>query len=241
MPRFFIEGAPAGRWFLGGGEGRHGARVLRMRPGEEAVLCDGKGTDFPCVVERAEKEGLWLRVGQPQPNLAEPRTHVTVCQCLPKGDKLETVVQKAVELGAGAIWTVESARCVSRPDPKQAEKKAARLQRVALEAAKQSGRGVVPFVRPPIGFAQAIGEAAQQGGVLFFYEKGSHSLAQALEKAGDRLFLFVGPEGGFTPEEAQLAQSLGAPPLTLGRRILRTETASLAALAAVLYQRGEWA
>lgn len=98
---------------------------------------------------------------------------------------------------------------------------------------------MVPPVREPAPFGQAFREAAEKGDVLFFYEKGKHSLKEALETAGDRLFLFIGPEGGFAPEEAALAESVGAKPLTLGRRILRTETAPLAALAAILYQRGE--
>lgn len=239
MARFFVAGAPSGHYFLGGGEGLHGAKALRLRPGEEVTLCDGAGTDFPSVVEKVEKDGLWLQVGAGQENRAEPSVQVTVCQCLPKGDKLDTVVQKAVELGAWGLWQVESARCVARPDRKQAEKKTARLQRIALEAAKQSGRGMVPLVREPVPFGQALREAAAEGDVLFFYEKGGCSLKEALGEAGDRLFVFVGPEGGFAPEEAALAESMGIKHLTLGRRILRTETAPLAALAAILYQRGE--
>ena len=239
MARFFITDTPSSPYFLGGGEGLHGAKALRLRPGEEVTLCDGAGTDYPGVVERVEKDGLWLEVGEGAANRAEPSVQITVCQCLPKGDKLDTVVQKAVALGACGLWQVESARCVARPDRKQAEKKTVRLQRIALEAAKQSGRGTVPRVREPVPFGQALREAAEKGDVLFFYEKGKHSLKEALETAGDRLFLFIGPEGGFAPEEAALAESMGAKPLTLGRRILRTETAPLAALAAILYQRGE--
>lgn len=239
MPRFFVTDTPSGLYFLGGEEGRHGAKSLRLRPGEEVTLCNGQGVDFPGVVERAEPDGLWLQMGPGRPCPAEPRTKVTVCQCLPKGDKLDAVVQKSVELGAQAVWLVESARCVVKLAPEQAGKKTARLQRIALEAAKQSGRGIVPAVRPPMPFKQAIGEAAKAGSVLFFYEKGRHSLKQALDSAGDELFLFIGPEGGFAPEEAALAEGLGALPLTLGRRILRTETAPIAALAAVFFHRGD--
>ena len=240
MPRFFVAEDPAqGRYFLGGGEGRHGARVLRLRQGEEVTLCNGRGMDFPSVVEGAEDGGLWLSVGAGVPCLAEPRTKVTVCQCMPKGDKLDAVVQKSVELGAQAVWLVEGARCVARPDPRQVGKRVARLQRIALEAAKQSGRGAVPQIGPPQPLGQALEAAAQQGSILFFYEKGRHSLRQALQSASGELFLFIGPEGGFAPEEAALAQSLGALPLTLGRRILRTETAPLAALAAIFYERGD--
>lgn len=240
MPRFFVTGTPSGLYFLDGEEGAHGARALRLRVGEEATLCNGEGLDFPCVVAGVEKGGLWLQVGGGVPSPAEPAVQATVCQCLPKGDKMDAVTQKAVELGAVGIWQVESSRCVVRLDPGQARKRTARLQRIAREAAKQSGRGIIPPVREPAPLAQALREASGQGTVLFFYEKGRHSLRQALQTAGGRLFLFIGPEGGFSPEEAALAEELGARPLTLGRRILRTETAPLAALSAIFYQRGEW-
>ena len=123
MPRFFVDAPPEGSYFLDGEAGRHGAKALRLRPGEAVTLCDGQGTDWPCRVEENTGEGLLLQVRPPQPNQSEPRTRVTVCQCLPKGDKLETVVQKAVELGAMELWPIESARCVSRPDQKSAAKK----------------------------------------------------------------------------------------------------------------------
>lgn len=238
MPRFFIPEAPGPRYFLGGEEGAHGARSLRLRPGEAVTLCDGKGTDYPCTVESVEKGGLWLQAQKPVQNRAEPGVQVTVCQCLPKGDKLDTVAQKAVELGAAALWQVESARCVARPDAKGAGKKTARLQRIALEAAKQSGRGVVPDVRGPVPIGQALAEAAGLGTVLFFYEKAAGGLRQALKASGGPYYIFIGPEGGFAPEEAGLAKELGAHLLTLGPRILRTETAPLAALAAILYEKG---
>lgn len=118
------------------------------------------------------------------------------------------------------------------------EKKTARLQKIALEAAQQSGRGKIPAVLPAATLEEALKTAAEQGDILFFYEEGSASLKQALQTAGNRLFLFIGPEGGFAPEEAALAESLGAKLLTLGPRILRTETAPLAALSAILYERG---
>lgn len=238
MPRFFIPDTPGGTYFLGGSEGSHGARSLRLRPGEEVTLCDGRGTDYPSTVDRVENGGLWLQVGPPAVNPAEPAVRITICQCLPKGDKLETVTQKAVELGACAIWQVESARCIARPDPKQSAKKTARLGRIALEAAKQSGRGIVPAVREPVPLRQALEEAAKDSTILFFYEKAEHSLKQALRASDGPFTVFIGPEGGFTPEEAALAESMGGALLTLGPRILRTETTPLAALSAILYEKG---
>lgn len=239
MARFFVEEIPQGACWLEGEAGRHGAKVLRLRPGEQVVLCDGKGTDCPCTVEENTGQSLLLNPGPPVPNRAEPRARVTVCQCLPKSDKLETVVQKAVELGACSIWPIESQYCVSRWDPKSQEKKLARLQKIAREAAMQSGRGTVPRVLAPAPLAAALKAAAQEGDLLFFYERATASLRKSLQGTGDRVFLFVGPEGGFAPEEAALAESLGAKILSLGPRILRTETAPLAALSAILYEKGE--
>lgn len=239
MARFFVEEKPQGEYFVGGEDGRHMVRSLRMRPGEALTLCDGKGTDYPCVILSCEEEGAWVRVEEGVPSRGEPNTWVTVCQCLPKGDKLETVVQKSVELGAAEIWPVESARCVVRWDGKSAGKKTQRLQKIAREAAMQSGRGKIPRVAPPRSLKETLEAAAREGDVLFFYERGEASLREAVEASGEKLFVFVGPEGGFSQEEAELAASLGGRILTLGPRILRTETAPLAALAAVFYAKGD--
>lgn len=239
MPRFFVDERPEGQYFIGGEDGRHIARSLRMRPGETLTLCDGKGADYACRVISCDGDGALVQVEGSSPSVSEPGTRVTVCQCLAKGDKLETVTQKAVELGAWEIWPVESARCVARLDGKSAGKKTQRLQKIAREAAMQSGRGVIPQVLEPVPLRKALEAAAKEGEILFFYERGEGSLKAALETAGDRLFVFVGPEGGFAPEEAELARSLGGKILTLGPRILRTETAPLAALACVFYQRGD--
>lgn len=240
MPRFFVEKEPLGEVFIGGENGVHMVRSLRMKPGEQVTLCAGTGIDFLGRITECRSDGAVVRVEGTAPSRGEPKIRVTVCQCWPKGDKLETVAQKSVELGAAQIWPIESARCVSRPDQKSAEKKTARLQKIALEAAQQSGRGIVPRVLPPAPLKAALETAVREGDALFFYEEGTGSLRQALKQSGDRLFLFVGPEGGFAPEEAALAQSLGAHILTLGPRILRTETAPLAALSAVFYDKGDF-
>lgn len=239
MPRFFVENEPSGEYFVGGENGLHMMKSLRMRPGEGVTLCAGTGKDFHCTVLECRPDGALVRVEEVRESIGEPSAHVTVCQCWPKGDRLETVVQKSVELGAKEIWPLESLRCVSRPDGKAAEKKVSRLQKIALEAAKQSGRGMIPKILPPAALKRALETAAKQGDILFFYEGGTASLREALRSAGNRLFVFIGPEGGFAPEEAALAKSLGAKLLTLGPRILRTETAPLAALSAIFYERGD--
>lgn len=239
MPRFFVEEPPKAYCFVDGENGRHMVRSLRIRPGEEVTLCDGAGKDYLCVVERLEEEGAWVLVKEVRESVCEPRVKAVICQCFPKGDKLETVVQKSVELGAQEIWPVQSERCIVKLDQKSGEKRTARLQKIALEAAKQSGRGRVPKVRSLLSLKEALRQAKEKGEILFFYEKGTASLKEALRETGDRVFLFIGPEGGFSPEEAEFAESLGAKLLSLGPRILRTETAPLAALSALLYEKGE--
>ena len=239
MPRFFIDDAPSGQYLLTGEPGRHGAKVLRLRPGEAVTLCDGRGSDYICSVAENAGDSLLLNVERQLPSRGEPSTKITVCQCLPKGDKLEAVVQKSVELGVYGLWPVESRYCVAKWDQKSREKKLARLQKIALEAAMQSGRGIVPRVLEPAGLGDALESARAQGDILFLYERASVSLRECIESAGDRIFLFIGPEGGFSEEEDALAESLGAKIASLGPRILRTETAPIAALSAIFYQKGD--
>ena len=240
MPRFFIDFEPGSEAFIDGENGMHIVRSLRMRPGESLTLCAGTGKDYFCTVTDCRPDGALVRVDEVRDTVSEPTTKVTVCPGWPKGDKLETVVQKSVELGAFEIWPVLSARCVARPEKSALEKKTARLQKIAREAAQQSGRGIIPQVLPAAGINDALKTAVKNGEVLFFYENGTASLRQALQSAGERLYIFIGPEGGFAPEEAQTAEELGAGVLTLGPRILRAETAPLAALSAILYERGEF-
>ena len=184
-------------------------------------------------------DALLLDVDGPVPSRGEPRTRVTVCQCLPKGDKLETVVQKAVELGAHEIWPIESRYCVAKWDQKSREKKLLRLQKIALEAAMQSGRGIVPRVLEPAALRAALETAKSAGDILFFYEKASAGLGPCMAGTGDRIFLFIGPEGGFSEDEAAMAERAGARIASLGPRILRTETAPIAALSAIFYGKGD--
>lgn len=241
MPRFFVEFPlyTGGQQRLAGEDGRHIAGSLRMRPGEQLTLCDGAGTDCLCTLLETDGDSVLLQMEQCSPSKAEPKTQLTVYQCLPKGDKLETVVQKAVELGAAAIVPVASKRCVVRLDEKTAQKKTARLQKIALEAAKQCGRGKIPVVEKPLSLKAALGQAGRAGEILFCYEGGGAPLSALLPQTGGTLGIFIGPEGGFAPEEVRLALEMGAKETTLGARILRTETAALAMLSVILYAKGE--
>ena len=235
MPRFFVPDLSGDVLTLSGEDGRHAAKSLRCRVGEELELCDGRGAECLCAVAAVEGDTLTLRVVERRPSRGELPCRVSLYQALPKGDKLELIVQMAVELGAAEIVPVLTQRCVSRPDSRAVEKKRERLQKIALEAAKQSGRGVVPQVAPLLDFPAALAEMARSACPLFFYEGGGEPLGKALSARPGSIALMVGPEGGFDPAEAQAARDAGLRVCTLGPRILRCETAPLYALSAIGY------
>lgn len=239
MPRFFIEAEPVdGLLTIEGADARHIARVLRMGPGESLVLCNGAGVDFDCVIEQAGAERILCRVRGQSPSASEPRTEVTLYMALPKADKMELVIQKTIELGVSRIVPFSSARCVARPDA--SGRKALRWQKIAAEAAKQCGRGRIPEVAGVIPFEEAVREAALAETALFFYEcERERSLRGVLQGRPLRtVSLMIGAEGGFSLEEAREAGAGGLISVSLGKRILRCETAPLAALAAVMYESG---
>ena len=237
MPRFFVDQQPQdGVLTLTGENAHHAGRVLRLRVGEGVTLCDGAGMDFDCTVEAVEKEAVTCRVVSCHAADTEPKQSITLFMALPKGDKMEFIVQKAVELGVSRIVPYLSKNCVSRPD--KTEKKVERWRKIAAEAAKQCGRGRLPEVAAVVPVAQAIAQAAESETALFFYENerrtGLHdALAGGVR---DTVSLMVGPEGGFDPEEIRTATEAAIQPITLGKRILRTETAGFTTIAWLMYQ-----
>ena len=239
MPRFFTDDIQGDRAIVSGEDARHIAGALRMRPGEELTLCDGAGWDYRCRVLSADARRVELAVEERFPTKTEPAVDVTLYQALPKSDKMELIIQKAVELGVGRIVPVMTRRCVSRPDRASFEKKRQRWQRVSLEAAKQSGRGRIPPVGELMDFSQALREMAEAPLALLFYENSREPLRKVLEQPLSRICLMVGAEGGFEPWEVKEALELGVRVPSLGRRILRCETAPLAALSASCYAAGE--
>ena len=239
MPRFFIppdEAKPGGELTLDRESSSHIARSLRMRAGETLTLSDGKGTDFSAeILDTGEL--VTVRILSAAPCETEPHTRVTLFQALPKGDKMEWIVQKATELGVYAIQPFLSSRCISRPDSRSMEKKRARLQKIALEAAQQSGRGQVPEIRPLVGLEE-LSELMPEK-TLFCYEKGGRRIAELITPGEKEVGLIIGSEGGFSPEEAEFLASHGALTATLGKRILRCETAPLCGLSVILAQTGD--
>ena len=240
MPRFFFSFSPScgESVALAGEDGRHIARSLRMQAGESLTLCNGEGMDFLCEITAVTGEEAVVVVKQTQPSQGEPSLWVTVYQALPKLDKMDSIAQKIVEAGASQLVPVLTSRCISRPDEKAAHKKQERWHKIAEEAAKQCGRGRIPQVSPLQPFARAIEQAAQEGEVILFYEGGGQSLADLVGKDSRQISIFIGPEGGFSPEEVALAKQHGARIGSLGPRIFRTETAPVAALAAMMLASG---
>ncbi len=238
MPRFFINYVPEEQVVIAGEDARHIARSLRMQSGESLILCDSIGTDYNGRVESVADDRVVVRVLNFCKSVAEPGVRVTVYQGLPKADKMDSIVQKSVETGAVGIVPVMTARCVSKPDEKAAAKKIIRWQKIAQEAAKQSGRGIIPQVAPLTDFRQAVKQAAQAGEIILFFEGGGQSISRLANVETRELAIFIGPEGGFEQSEVDFAVENGAAVGTLGARILRTETAPIAALSAIMLATG---
>ena len=242
MVRFFVTPEIlAQEQIMLAGENAIHARVLRLKVGEKVVLCDGNGAEALCTVLSDANEFVLSREEISQ-SISEAKVSVSVYMAMPKSDKLEHVIQKATELGAYEIVTFPTARCVSRPDDKSLKKKLERWQKIAASAAEQSGRGRIPQVLTLGSYAEALKRAAQADKAILFYEnERATTLRMALETAAyQTVSLLTGPEGGLEEKEVKQAMDAGLQVCTLGRRILRCETAPLCALSAVMYASGEF-
>ena len=239
MPRFFCTQRQGDGFLIQGEDARHLARSLRMAKGEEITVCDGQGNDYRCVLTEFQGDQLVVaKVLEQHPSTTEPSVAVHLFQALPKGDKMEWVVQKAVEIGVQSITPVLTEFCISRPDAKSAAKKQERYQRIALEAAKQAGRGIIPQIRPLLTFQEALQEMQKADQALFFYEHATEPL-QDLPSSLESLSLLVGSEGGFSPREVQQIEGTGTiRTLSMGPRILRCETAALCGVTLAMVRTG---
>lgn len=237
MQKLFIDFAPGGEIILDGEQARHIAKSLRMKTGDMLTVCDGDGNDYGCIIKSVDRETVTLEVCYKQAGESEPDCAVTVYQAVPKGSKLEEVIQKCVELGAVKIVPVLTARCISRPDEKSAKKKNERYSKIALEAAQQSGRGIVPEVSPMVTLKEALKNDEAQTKIVF-YEGGGEPLKSIIAPDTKSVSIYVGPEGGFEAQEVELIKQYGASQATLGKRILRTQTAPIAALSAIMLLTG---
>ena len=249
MPRFFIDpSAVSGDTVTLTGENAHHASYsLRLAPGDRIKVCDQQ-TDYLCEMVSFDGETATARILSADAISTEPPFAARLYQALPKGDKLDTVIQKAVECGASEVIPFESSRCVVRAKPEAEARKTERRGRIAEEAAKQCGRGVIPTVRPTISYREALERFSKADLVLFCYEgNGVVPLPLLIEQARPKLdtilaegrlpeiAIVVGSEGGFSPEEADAAREAGCAMTGLGKRILRTETASGFVLSCLSY------
>lgn len=228
MPRFFVDAITGETFCLTGENAAHAAKSLRMRVGEELTICDQSGVDHHCRITSVSPDEVTGVVEHSAPNTAELPCSVSLYVAVPKGDKLEQIVQKAVELGVCDITPVLTERCVSRPDKKSMAKRTERLGKIALEAAKQCGRGMVPTVHDMIDFKVAVARMNTADTAMLCYEKGGERISRLVGADHKGVVaVMTGSEGGFSPEEAQQAANAGIVPVTLGARILRAETAPL--------------
>lgn len=241
MQHFFVDASQVSEktiW-IEGPDVNHMKNVLRMRIGEELTVSDGQGQEYLCQIQNFEEEQVQLRILETKVSDTELPSKIYLFQGLPKQEKMELIVQKCVELGIYAIVPVAMKRCVVKLDAKKGAKKVERWNGIAASAAKQSGRGIMPEVQQIRTYKEALEMADDLDVVLVPYECAdgmahTKELIQSI-KPGQSVGIFIGPEGGFDPDEIELAKKKGGQIVTLGKRILRTETAGFTLLSVLMF------
>ena len=245
MYQFFVEPHQINRddksVIIVGPDVNHIKNVLRMKPGEEIAVSNGEdGKEYRCKIQALEGEQIICELCEVKEDSTELPAKIYLFQGLPKADKMEMIIQKAVELGVYQVIPVATKRCVVKLDDKKAKSKIARWQGIAEAAAKQSKRGIIPRVSDVMTFKNALEEAAEMDVRMIPYElaEGMSHTKEILEnlQPGQRIAIFIGPEGGFEEAEIREAMALGIESVTLGKRILRTETAGMTVLSWIMYQ-----
>ena len=243
MARFFVPASLLEQPMctLSGENAAH-AKVMRLRAGDTVTLCDGAGHECTAEILAASGGNYELQLGEVKDSSSEPSCRASVYMAYAKSDKIDHVVQKATELGAYEIVCFPSARCVSRPDEKSLKKKLERWQKIAASAAEQSGRGMIPRVEVLPSFAEALKRGGETDLPMMFYENEQATTLHMALNSGEwkTAALLTGPEGGLEEKEVAQAMAAGWKVCTLGKRILRCETAPLCALSAVMYAAGEF-
>ena len=241
MARFFVSDKCIDEGFItiSSDDAFHIARTLRMACGDEITVCDGSGTEYACKLTKIRDSECTAEILSQRKSESEPPVSIALFMAYPKGDKMETVVQKSVELGASTIVPFESSRCIKRPADDKLDKITIRLNKIAHEAAKQCGRSVLPTVLKMQKFKEMLSSIACYDLAIFCYEgEGAESLKNILERYAAKatnIAVIIGSEGGFSPDEASLIISSGAHCANLGPRILRCETAPDYCLSAISY------
>ncbi|MCI9472080.1 MAG: 16S rRNA (uracil(1498)-N(3))-methyltransferase [Lachnospiraceae bacterium] len=245
MRRFFVqaEQVDGSVIHITGSDVNHIRNVLRMAQGDALVVGGPDGREYTCYIKQMDEREVTAHIMYVQDTQAELPNKIYLFQGLPKSDKMEWIIQKAVELGVYEVIPIETMRAVVRLDAKKAAKKVQRWQQIAEGAAKQSGRGFVPQIHPVCSFAQAL-EYGQRCAVKWIPYERAEGMEAARKRvqdlqSGQDIAVFIGPEGGFDEREIQMAQERDYVPITLGRRILRTETAGLALLSVLMFRLDE--
>jgi len=243
MPRFFVpeKQIENGTVRIFGEDASHISYSLRMAKGEHITVCDEAAREYECILSELTRELVVAQIIEEKIGDTESPLRITLYQALPKGDKLETVIQKAVECGVFEIVPFESERCVVKVKADAEERKTIRRNRISQEAAKQCGRGRVPRVSETVSFEQALEKASGADIRLICYEdENGTSIKQALQAmpfaSGSTVSIIIGSEGGFSTEEVEAAKERGMISVSLGKRILRTETAPVFVLSCLAYQ-----
>lgn len=234
MAWFFTDENFTDKYIITGEDAQHIRKSLRMKAGEELTLISPDGYEHLCAIENLN-EGVEVKELSSKPCEQEPSVKVTLYQGLTKGDKMDFIVQKAVELGVTEIVPTLTDRSISRPDEKAISKKCERWQKIASGAASQSRRGIIPQVKPMLTLKEAAQRANGDDVSIVFYEGGGESISSLLKHSPKTISIFIGSEGGFEESEIEYLVKSGTVNATLGKRILRAETAPLAALSAIMF------
>ncbi len=237
MPRFFVNNINENNVIIEGNDALHIRKSLRMNVGDVLTVCCN-GIDYSCEISEINTEKILLKVLFFNKSESEPNINLTLYQAIPKSDKLELIIQKAVELGATQIVPVLTRRCISRPSEKDFQKKLLRYNKIAESASKQAGRAIIPQVLPMINYSNAIEAMKKDDVSIVFYESGGLRLNEMNFSDKKNISIMIGSEGGFDDLEISEAQKNGIETVWLGNRILRCETAPITAISLLMHLTG---
>ncbi len=241
MPRFYVPNPSIKNDILKieGPEVRHIIKTLRLKPGDWITVFDGLANDYEGVIIEEKKGSVSINIKNILPSPKEPPIDITLAQSLLKGEKMDYLIQKAVELGVKEIIPFISSRTIPDYDRSKSQKRQIRWEKIAKEASKQCGRGVIPKISPIKSYSEVLDLSSPSSFNILLWEKNGIKLKDILKEKRDKIFFIVGPEGGISPDEVEQAKTKGFIPVSLGKRILRSETASLCFISIIQYEWGD--